>query len=133
MTAYFVQNVFNLTWRFLIEEWRINELNIQLIETSNQFKQIAEESKEFFLLKHSLTCPISAEAKREYEAFSQQANLPLYILHVQDSRSLSNEIADRYGIKHQSPQVLYFQNNEVKWNTSHWNITNKELNKLVQS
>lgn len=108
------------------------QLNIEQIKTHEHFEKIANDSNTFFLLKHSITCPISAEAKREYEAFSEQANVPLYILHVQEARPLSNEIAEKYKIKHESPQVLYFQDNQVKWNASHWNITSKTLNKVVQ-
>lgn len=98
------------------------------IETVEQFDELLGKEEEFFLLKHSLTCPISHAAYQEYEKFSESnENIPAYFLAVQDSRSLSNEIAEKCQIKHESPQVILFSNGQPKWNASHWKITKKSL------
>lgn len=47
----------------------------------------------FLLFKHSLTCPISAEAKEEFEKFLDDSSLPAYMIHIQDNRDLSNQVA----------------------------------------
>ncbi|WP_163581658.1 bacillithiol system redox-active protein YtxJ [Gracilibacillus saliphilus] len=97
------------------------------IESIEQFKQIVENNQEFVLLKHSLTCPISTSANQEYEKYSEKSNCPLFRLHVQHARELSNYIADTYQIKHESPQVIKIADREPTWNTSHSDITVSSL------
>lgn len=105
---------------------------IQLIETEEQFNAFKSENKRFFLLKHSLTCPISGEAKSEFELFSKDAVIPLGMLYIQEARQLSNQIAETYQVKHESPQALLFEDEIVKWHASHWNVTKTNLNKAIK-
>jgi len=101
---------------------------LEKIESIEQFDQIITNDSKFYLLKHSLTCPISHAAYKEYEKFSNEnQDVPTYYLAVQDSRAFSNEIAERFQIKHESPQAMLFVNGEVLWNASHWKITNISL------
>ena len=44
---------------------------IKKIDTTEQFAEIIKQDAEFFLLKHSLTCPISKAAFEEYEKFAK--------------------------------------------------------------
>ncbi|MEH7353674.1 bacillithiol system redox-active protein YtxJ [Neobacillus drentensis] len=101
---------------------------LEKIESIEQFDQIITNDSKFYLLKHSLTCPISHAAYKEYEKFSNEnQDVPTYYLAVQDSRPLSYEIAERFQIKHESPQAILFANGEALWNASHWKITNQSL------
>ncbi|WP_425441983.1 bacillithiol system redox-active protein YtxJ [Sediminibacillus massiliensis] len=104
-----------------------------VIQTKEEFEQVKNQYESFILMKHSLTCPISAEAKREFELFSEEAtDVPLFVLYVQKARELSNHIAETYDVKHESPQVLVFKNNQVVWNESHGNITKKNLLQQIE-
>ena len=101
---------------------------LEKVDTLEQFAELLSKEKKFFLLKHSLTCPISHAAFQEYQKFADEnKNVPTYFLAVQDSRPLSNEISEKFQIKHESPQVLLFSEGEVLWNASHWKITNRSL------
>ncbi len=102
-----------------------------VIYEEHEFTKIVQEQNSFFLLKHSLTCPISTNAKHQYDAFSKTANIPVYVLYVQEARALSNLIADHYQVKHESPQVLLFKDNQVVWHDSHGRITEKVLHKEI--
>jgi bacillithiol system protein YtxJ len=102
-------------------------LDIQLLNSVEDFAKAAEKHKSFFLLKHSLTCDISKGAKDEYEKFAQFTDTPLYMLYVQEARPLSNDIAEKYEVKHESPQALLFQDNKIIWNASHRAITEQAL------
>lgn len=83
---------------------------LEKIDTVEQFDELVKNNSKFFLLKHSLTCPISQAAYKEYEKFAGiNQDIPTYYLAVQDSRPLSNEIAERFEIKHESPQAILFQ------------------------
>ncbi|WP_066311143.1 bacillithiol system redox-active protein YtxJ [Bacillus sp. FJAT-29814] len=102
------------------------------IETAQQFEEILNKEDKFYFLKHSLTCPISQAAYNEYEKFSSEnAGIPTYYLAVQESRPLSNQIAEKFAIKHESPQAILFLNGQALWNASHWKITNRALQNAV--
>lgn len=102
------------------------------IHTIEEFQAILEKSSAFLFFKNSTTCPISSKAFAEFDAFTNQyQNIPAYYLHVQQSRELSNYIAEAFQVKHESPQILYFTNKEVVWHTSHWHITEKSLTENV--
>lgn len=81
---------------------------------------IRSQSEPVVLFKHSTTCPISMNAHREMERFTD-ADVNLVI--VQRARELSNEIARRTGVRHESPQALVVRNGDVVWNASHYDIT----------
>ncbi|MCP8617146.1 bacillithiol system redox-active protein YtxJ [Salirhabdus salicampi] len=102
-------------------------MGVNVIEKTEQFQEVLEQQHTFFLLKHSLTCPISSEAKEQYERFWEEAEIPQYVLYVQEARPLSNHIAETFDVKHESPQALLFHGKEVVWHTSHWNITKEAL------
>ena len=89
--------------------------DIKSIET------LANESKErpVVIFKHSLTCPISAAAYDQMEAFDGNISL----VEVQRARALSNEIENRLGVEHASPQVIVLRNGQVAWQASHFRIT----------
>lgn len=101
---------------------------LKKIDQIEQFEEILKTEPKFFFLKHSLTCPISQAAFKEYQSFTQEHNeIPTYYLAVQDSRSLSNSIAEKFQIKHESPQAILFVNGNPTWNASHWKIKNSTL------
>ncbi len=97
------------------------------LSTSEDFKRAKEKNNRFLLFKNSTTCPISAQAFEEFQKFSEDNTQEVYYLNVQESRPLSNEIADSFNVKHQSPQALVFNGNEVVWHDSHWRITYTSL------
>lgn len=101
---------------------------LKKLDTVEQFDEVLQKENKFFLLKHSLTCPISRNAFQEYQKFAENQNeVNAYYLAVQDSRLLSNEIAAKFGIKHESPQAILFSGKRPVWNTSHWKITQGSL------
>lgn len=98
------------------------------IHTIEEWNEIVEKEDKFFLLKNSLTCPISHEAFKETEQFAKEnEQIPIYYLHVQIARPLSNEIADQFQVKHESPQAILFENGKVIWHDSHWKVTQENL------
>ncbi|MCD8509996.1 MAG: bacillithiol system redox-active protein YtxJ [Bacillus sp. (in: Bacteria)] len=101
-------------------------MSFRKVTTFEEFISLHEKYATFFLLKNSTTCPISHEAFKETEKYATENNeVPVFYLNVQESRPLSNEIADRYEVKHESPQLLLFHGNKVAWHESHWKVTKK--------
>jgi bacillithiol system protein YtxJ len=86
-------------------------------------------SKPCLILKHSTTCSISAMAKKRLESkwdFSETEIEPFY-LDLLRYRPISGAIAERFGVHHESPQVLLIQNGECIYDASHLDISVAEL------
>lgn len=86
------------------------------------------------VFKHSLTCPVSAEAYAEYQRFLAQvppSDLEHRLIEVQNARAASNAVAEATGIRHESPQALLLADGKVVWNQSHWRITLQSLREAL--
>ena len=84
-------------------------------------ERLANRSKELpvVIFKHSLTCSISAAAYEQMAEFESEVTL----VEVQRARALSEEIEQRLGVPHESPQVIVLRDGEAVWNASHFRIT----------
>jgi len=68
------------------------------------------------------------------EAFLRQhPHVPAYLVDVRVQRSVSQQIAARSGVEHESPQILAFQRGAVVWNASHDDITAEALARALPS
>lgn len=105
---------------------------LEKINSIEEFDELLSNKKNLIVLKHSSTCPISHAAYEEYQKFSSESQkVPAYFLVVQDSRSLSNHIAEKFEIKHESPQAILFAGEKPVWNASHWKINTRALKDAV--
>ncbi|MEM7357326.1 MAG: monothiol bacilliredoxin BrxC family protein [Acidobacteriota bacterium] len=50
---------------------------------------------------------------------------------MQNARDVSNEIAQRTGVKHESPQALLMRDGTVTWHASHWSIQAEALQEAL--
>jgi bacillithiol system protein YtxJ len=83
-------------------------------------------SRPLLVFKHSTSCPISAgahEAYTQYVADSASPEVDFAVVHVIENRPVSNAIAEKLGVKHQSPQAILIRDGESVWNESHSRIT----------
>ena len=93
----------------------------------DQLTELARASHEqaVLIFKHSTTCSISAAAKSKIErqwADSGLAETPLYYLDLLRFRPLSAQIAEQFGVQHQSPQLLLIKGGECTYDASHMGI-----------
>ena len=84
------------------------------------------------LFKHSTTCPISAHAYREMSRLDATATPPVALVIVQTARPVSNEIAQRTGVRHESPQTILLRRGRPVWTASHYDITAAEVERAVR-
>jgi bacillithiol system protein YtxJ len=116
-------------------------VQIEQITTLPELDNILEDAKGklVLLFKHSTTCPISAYAYEQVQRLSQTdevKEMRIALIHVIENRSLSNEVAHRFQIKHESPQAFLIQAGKVVWHASHRNITQSailEAKRLAES
>ena len=75
----------------------------------------------------------SAHAFDEYKQYEQEnQEIDTYYLAVQEARPLSNYIAEKYQVRHESPQALLFADNNIVWHASHRKINIASLQKAVK-
>lgn len=76
------------------------------------------------IFKHSTRCSISSTAKNRLESKWQLAppTLTPFYLDLLQNRELSNYIAQKFNITHESPQILLIINGECVYSESHLNI-----------
>lgn len=105
------------------------------ITTIEQWNEVraASNTKPVLVLKHSTTCPVSANGLREYEAFVEKnpGAADYVLVKVIESRPVSNQIAEDLGVKHESPQVILLKGGASYWNASHWAITEEHIDAVV--
>ena len=92
----------------------------------------AFEQPRYLLLKHSPVCPISESVRQVVHAFdTDHPDLPVGWIDVIDARVLSDGIAVRTGIQHESPQVLLLEQGRVVWHENHWRVTAARLEEAL--
>ncbi len=96
------------------------------ITSVSQLDEIVEKSKTKTVLvfKHSTRCGISRMVLNQFERefIFEEGNLELYILDLLSYRNVSNEIALRFEVVHQSPQLLVIKNGICVKHGSHQEI-----------
>jgi len=99
------------------------------IESETDLMQIDEKSEQnpVVIFKHSTRCSISAMAKSRLERDAAPEGVDFYLLDLIKFRSLSNLIAEKYAVQHESPQVLLIKNKACIYDESHNGIRMEEL------
>lgn len=77
------------------------------------------------LFKHSQTCGISHMARASLVDGAVPA--PVLEVVVQRDRPLSDAIASRFGIRHESPQVFVIADGAVIWHSSHSGVSGSRV------
>jgi len=107
---------------------------IQLTEMET-LDEIAETSKKqtVAILKHSTSCGISRMVLRQFEQSYdlKDEDIKLYFLDLLAYRDISNKIASRFNVPHQSPQLLVIVDGKVVFDASHSSIQSEKLNEFV--
>lgn len=88
---------------------------LELIKNNSTTKPVA-------IFKHSTRCSVSSMALSRLERnwnSSKTGNLEMYFLDLIAYRPISNAIADKFNVKHESPQLLLIKNGEVIYHASH--------------
>lgn len=120
------------------ETLTLKENNMIEITQKEEFDNILSKNKDKILIffKHSNRCPISWNAKKEADAFfenHEEYKNTIFLINVVDSRPLSNYIAEKLQVEHQSPQIIITKNGSVLKHISHLTITEKNLGNILQT
>src|SRR5438128_10465359 len=85
------------------------EIMVIELRQDRDLEQLLERSKTnpVLIFKHSTHCPISTDVYREFTQFAETCgDLHWGLILVIENRTLSNAIAERFNVRHESPQVI---------------------------
>lgn len=100
-------------------EW----IALESVDQLNEIDRISH-GRSVVVFKHSTRCSVSAMALDRMERGSEMLTGALcYFLDLLEHRDVSIAIADRYGVVHESPQVIVVRNGQAVWHESHMAIS----------
>lgn len=115
------EEIVNVPWNQLTE-----------VETLDEIARISHEQP-VAILKHSTRCGISRMVLKQFE---QDYNLEkdkvkLYFLDLLNHREISNKIASKFNIPHESPQLIIIKDGKVVHDASHSAVSADSLHQFV--
>ncbi|MCB5982289.1 bacillithiol system redox-active protein YtxJ, partial [Flavobacterium psychrophilum] len=97
---------------------KLNWVQLSDLGQLNEIKDLSHE-KTVVIFKHSTRCSVSRMVLKQFEnEYKLENKLALYFLDLLEHRDISNEIANSFGIVHQSPQLIVIQNGVAVYNAS---------------
>lgn len=100
---------------------------MRLVETIDALNDLLAGTAErpALIFKHSLSCGTSAMAMEEMTDLVAAGPLEadFVLVRVQAARAVSDAIATRLKVRHESPQLLLVRDGQVIWSATHWNVT----------
>jgi len=110
----------NVTWRPLTDLGQLNEIINESTTTP------------VVIFKHSTRCSVSRMALKQFEnEFDLSTKVTPYFLDLLEHRDISNEIATRFEVYHQSPQLILIKDGKAIYNASHSDIAAADLKQYV--
>jgi len=82
------------------------------------------------IFKHSSRCSISSMALNRLRSGLEVTDI--HIIDVISNRNLSNEIAEKFNVFHQSPQILLIYNQSCIFDASHLKISSSSINHEIK-
>ncbi len=88
--------------------------------------------KPVVIFKHSTRCSISRMALKQFEReYDLNETVDAYFLDLIAHRDISNEIASRFNVYHESPQLILIKNGQAVYDVSHSDIDAVALKEKV--
>lgn len=89
-------------------------------------------AKPVVIFKHSTRCSISRMALKQFEReYDLNETVDAYFLDLIANRDVSNEIANKFSVYHESPQLILIKNGKAVYDVSHSDIDAVALKEKV--
>ena len=101
----------------------------------DEIEKLSHTSKDGVLIfKHSTRCAISSMALNRFERGWDLGDkrLPVYYLDLIRYRAVSDLVSEKFGVVHESPQILLIRNGECTYHASHNEISPTRLVEEVE-
>ena len=108
-------------------ESKVNWINLTDLGQLDEIVALSNE-KPAVIFKHSTRCSVSRMALKQFETeYDLEDKVDVYFLDLLEHRDISNAIATRFGVFHQSPQLLLIKDGKSVYDVSHSDIDAEEL------
>lgn len=102
-------------------------INLDSLQQLSQIEMLSA-IKPQIIFKHSTRCSVSVMIKNRLEKENwEEVSANFYYLDLLNYREISNAVAEKFKVHHESPQVLVVKNGECIYDESHLGITFEEL------
>jgi bacillithiol system protein YtxJ len=103
-----------------------------LLESELHLQELIEKSYDqpSAIFKHSTRCSISVMVKNRLDRTAIATNIAFYYMDLLRFRELSNKIAEKFQVYHESPQLLLIHKGECIYEESHNGI---DMDELIQA
>lgn len=103
------------------------------LELVEQLDEVIEQSyeKPVVIFKHSTRCSISRFALRQWENESEVNAVNYYLIDLLNFRPVSQYVAERFQIRHESPQIIVLKGGKVVSHASHQDIQWNEIKMVL--
>ena len=122
----------------VLKNWIESKFADAPVSEDSSFDEIIEnfaDGDRLLIFKVSPRCFTSLMTEKMFDKWyleNKDESLKLVKINVVAQRPLSNRIVERYQIVHESPQLIWLDNNEkVLWHGSHHLITVEVLDELL--
>lgn len=107
-------------------EWKLPEQPEDL--------DVVFEAGTHVIYKHSYNCAVCIFSKTKVEELMQKygKGTNFYFIDVVKLRQVALEVANRTGVRHESPQVIVLKDGNVYWHASHSGINKDELRNAIE-
>ncbi len=109
----------DFNWKPLLEVSQLDEI----LEASKNKTQV--------IFKHSTRCGVSRSVLKQFEKQFNIDTIDFCFLDLIAFREISNTIAQKFGVQHQSPQLIAIKNGKVVANASHHSILDMDLKQYI--
>ena len=104
-----------------------NWINIESVQQLNDILDNSSDVTNLFF-KHSTRCSISSMALKFFESdWKNVENVKCYFIDLIAYREVSNMLAQKTHVEHQSPQVIVLKTHHVTYNASHHSIDAEKI------
>lgn len=112
-------------------------MNWKHLTTLDELEQAREQSFNHPVLffKHSTTCSISRTALDRLERnwnTAEVTDLEPFFIDLKRYRDVSNTVAEKFGVVHESPQAIVIREGRVVYHASHFSIDWTSLTKAAR-
>ena len=114
----------------------IEEVPWHALTETGQLEELEKESekKPVVIFKHSTRCGISRMVLNNFERsydLGKDKEVKLYFLDLLANRDISNEVASRFNVRHESPQMIIIKGRKVVHHASHQSIEVNDIKEYI--
>ena len=110
----------NIEWRHITEMSHLDEI----VEAS--------KSKPQLIYKHSTRCGVCSMVRNRLDSeWSHNGRIDPWHLDLLAHRDISNAIANRFNIRHESPQIIILSNGNAVVHVSHASLGSRDLDQVA--